>query len=161
MSGTEQQRLYDAILDALNEHEDQQKRDINIGALSAFNRRHTDQSGLFRVLLANVESTETFRFVDQVYDILSYYGAESIPNVINEASLESVVTIIESTDHLQADRFFLPEETRDIIDYALSSDDREMITRIIAERHPNTLREVDDLVLEARRCQTALQSGVL
>lgn len=157
----EQQQLYTSILDALNEHEDQQKRDINIGALSAFNRRHSDQSGLFRVLLENVESQETFRFIDQVYEILSYYGAESIPNIINEASLESVVTIIGSTEHLQADQFFLPEATRDMIDYALSSEDREMITQIIGERRPDNLRDIEGVVEEARRNKTALQSGVL
>jgi hypothetical protein len=160
-SKNEQQRLYVEILARLNQDAFRKRRNANIRNLEEWHRRRSDQTSLFRTLLANTESSEPFKFIEQVHDILNYYGAEDIPSLINDESLESVVIIIESTEHLQADAFFLPEETRDMIDYALTSEDRELITRVIKERSPDTLREVEELVIEARRSQPALQSGVL
>lgn len=158
----EQQRLYIEILAALDQSGSTNDQWVSKENLELWRHRTGDQTGLFRTLLTNVDSNETFKFIEQVHGILDYYGADDIPSLINDESLESVVTIIESTEHLlSGDGMILPEETRDMIHYALTSPDRELITQIIMDRHPDTVAQAEGLVAEARRSKRVLQSGVL
>lgn len=161
-SPNEQQELYDAVIRELLGNGDKLYRNINVRFLEACHKRCGNQSDLYRTFLANVGSIEPFRFIEQVHRILDYHGADDIPSLVNDESLAVAIMIINSTEHLASgDGSILPEAVEEMIHYALTSDDMELIATFIYDRNPDTVAEVEGLVAEARRSQSALRSGVL
>ena len=156
----EQKALYTELIEKL-EGKDQFK--TRIIRISNLHDQNWGQRALFRTFLKNISATQPLTFIEDTHNVLIEYGTVEPYLLLDKEALDAAERIMKATgNHMIPSR--MREEQRHVreyINYALTSEDRELLVSIIAERKPEKLKELKTLHTEFKNSSVPLRNGVL
>lgn len=156
----EQRALYEELCESVLSRKStvHQRQDWEL--VERLNTDGTDQRAMFRSMLAGVDLIDSLEGVVYLHRMLEERGTTNVHELINDETLGVIEAIDDALDHLMSEDE-LTNPIMDMMHYAVTSDDREWVTKVIEERKPNDLTQLVAIIDEIRRVTTPLQNGVL
>lgn len=125
----------------------------------------TDQRELIKTLTAVHYTKHSIPFVKDIHDVLSERGFESTDTIITEDFLGTAQYIRMTSDErlrIEGDPFFkIGKITGDMIAYAASSDDHQLVALIINDHLPETMEQLKELHATHLASAPALRDGII